>query len=152
MESSLPATARQPRLTLWIARGMYVVATLFMLFDSSAKLFIAPGVADAFHRQGMPLSLAPIIATILLVLTALYVIPRTSVFGAVLLTGYLGGACACSLRAGFGPFETLFPVLFGIIVWAPIYLLNERVRALIPIQYDASRIAETFTSDRKERL
>ena len=79
------------------------------------------------------MSLAPLIATILLVLTALYVIPRTSVLGAVLLTGYFGGACACSLRAGFGPFETLFPVIFAAIVWAPIYLLNERVRALIPI-------------------
>jgi len=105
-----------------------------MLFDSGAKFFMAPGVADAFHRQGMSLSLAPTIATLLLVLTALYLIPRTSVFGAVLLTGYLGGACACNLRAGFSPFETLFPVIFGIIVWAPIYLLNERVRALIPIQ------------------
>ena len=133
MESTLLATARLPRPTLWIARGLYVVATLFMLFDSSAKFFIAPGVADAFHRQGMPLSMAPVIATILLVLTALYVIPRTSVFGAVLLTGYFGGACACSLRAGFGPFETLFPVIFATIVWAPIYLLNQRIRVLIPI-------------------
>jgi hypothetical protein len=105
-----------------------------MLFDAAGKIFIAPGVADAFHRQGMPLSLAPVIAALLLVLTALYVIPRTSIFGAVLLTGYFGGACACNLRAGFSAFETLFPVIFGVIVWIPIYLLNERVRSLIPIQ------------------
>lgn len=134
MDSTLARTTRQPRLTLWTARALYGLATLFMLFDSGAKFFMAPGVADAFHRQGMALSLAPWIASLLLVLTALYVIPRTSVFGAILLTGYFGGACACNLRAGFGPFETLFPVIFGIIVWAPIYLLNENVRALIPIQ------------------
>lgn len=134
MDSTLSHTTRQSRLTLWIARALYGLATLFMLFDSGGKFFMAPGVADAFHRQGMALSLAPLIASLLLVLTALYVIPRTSVFGAILLTGYLGGACACNLRAGFGAFETLFPVIFGVIVWAPIYLLNENVRALIPIQ------------------
>lgn len=134
MEAVPKAPARQPRLTLWVARTLYGLATLFMLFDAGAKFVMAPGVADAFHRQGVALSLAPIIASILLVLVALYLIPRTSVFGAVLLTGYFGGACACNLRAGFAPFETLFPVIFGVIVWAPIYLLDGRVRALIPIK------------------
>ncbi|HEY1975181.1 MAG TPA: DoxX family protein [Candidatus Baltobacteraceae bacterium] len=134
MESPTAGTAARSRPTLWTARGLYALATLFMLFDAAGKIFIAPGVADAFHRQGMPLSLAPVIAALLLVLTALYVIPRTSIFGAVLLTGYFGGACACNLRAGFSAFETLFPVIFGVIVWIPIYLLNERVRSLIPIQ------------------
>ena len=131
MQSTL--TTPQRRSTLWIARGLYGLATLFMLFDSAAKFFMLPGVADAFHRQAMPLSLAPVIATLLLVLTVLYVIPRTTVLGAVLLTGYFGGACACNLRAGFTPFETLFPVIFGAIVWTPIYLLNEDVRALLPV-------------------
>ncbi|HET7813344.1 MAG TPA: DoxX family protein [Candidatus Baltobacteraceae bacterium] len=141
MESTLAATAPAPSLTvLWTARVLYVLATAFMLFDAAAKYFIAPGIADAFHRQGMPLALAPVIATILLILVALYVVPRTAVFGAVLLTGYFGGACACNLRAGFTPFETLFPVVFGIVVWAPIYLLNPRVRALIPLQRQHGRM------------
>jgi hypothetical protein len=134
VKSTRNAPASQSRRNLWVARALYGFATLFMLFDSGAKFFMAPGVADAFQRQGMPLSLAPTIASLLLVLVALYVIPRTSVLGAVLLTGYFGGACACNLRAGFAPFETLFPVIFGVIVWAPIYLLHERVRALIPIE------------------
>jgi hypothetical protein len=134
VEPTPNAPSSQPRRTLWVARGLYGFATLFMLFDSGAKFFMAPGVADAFQRQGMPLSLAPTIASLLLVLIALYVIPRTSVLGAVLLTGYFGGACACNLRAGLAPFETLFPVIFAVIAWAPIYLLNERVRALIPVQ------------------
>lgn len=137
MESILEVPARQPRRTRFVARGLYGLATLLLLFDCGAKFSIAPGVADAFHRQGIALSLAPIIASILLLLIALYVIPRTSVFGAILLTGYLGGACACNLRAGSGLFETLFPVMFGAFVWAPVYLLNQRVRALIPIQVPA---------------
>jgi len=134
VDSRLSGTGRPSRVTVWIARGLYGLATLFMLFDSGAKFFMAPGVADAFRRQGMPLSLAPAIATLLLVLVAVYLIPRTSVLGAVLLTGYFGGACACNLRAGFSPFETIFPVVFGAIVWTPIYLLNQRVRALLPVQ------------------
>lgn len=133
MESTFAVKADQSRPTRGIARGVYVLAVLFMLFDSGAKFFMAPGVAAAFQRQGMPLSLAPLIAALLLILTALYLIPRTSVFGAILLTGYFGGACACNLRAGFSPFEILFPVIFGIVVWIPIYLLNDRVHALIPI-------------------
>ncbi|HEV3087687.1 MAG TPA: DoxX family protein [Candidatus Elarobacter sp.] len=133
MQTTVENSAPQAGPMLWTARALYGLATLFMLFDSGAKLFVAPGVADAFRRQDMSLSLAPVIATILLALTVLYVIPRTSVFGAVLLTGYFGGACACNLRAGFGPFETLFPVIFGIVVWAPIYLLNKDVRRLIPV-------------------
>ncbi len=134
MTSPTANTIVHSRSSLWIARGVYALAALFMLFDAGAKIFIAPGVADAFQRQGMALSLAPVIAALLLVLVALYVVPRTSVFGAVLLTGYFGGACACNLRAGFTAFETLFPIIFGAIVWVPIYLLNERVRSLIPIQ------------------
>ena len=134
MQTTTGNVARPSRPVLWIARGLYGLATLFLLFDSATKFFIAPGIADGFHRLGMPLSLAPLIASILLVVTALYVIPRTSVFGAVLLTGYLGGACACTLRAGVGTFETLFPVIFAIIAWAPIYLLNDDVRALIPVR------------------
>jgi hypothetical protein len=133
MASSKPIVQIRP-VAFWVARVLYGLTTLFMLFDSGGKYFMAPGVADAFHRLGLPLSLAPIIATLLLTLTVLYVVPRTSVFGAVLLTGYLGGACACNLRAGSSPFETLFPVIFGIIVWIPIYLLNERIRSLIPLQ------------------
>jgi uncharacterized membrane protein len=78
-----------------------------------------------------------VIGVLLLALTILYVVPRTSVFGAVLLTGYFGGACATNMRAGFGAFETLFPVIFGILVWAPVYLLDERVRALIPMRRSA---------------
>lgn len=134
MESSLGLESAHPRNAVPVARVLYVLAVLFMLFDVFGKLTLQAAVVDAFHRQDMPLAFAPVIGVLLLALTILYVIPRTSVLGAVLLTGYLGGACAINMRAEFSAFETLFPVLFGVIVWTPIYLLNERVRALIPIR------------------
>jgi hypothetical protein len=134
VESSLGRPNQTSRAVLWVARGLYGLAAFFMLFDSAGKFFIAPGVADAFSRLGLPISLAPLLATILFVLTILYLVPRTSILGAVLMTGYLGGACACNLRAGSSAFETLFPIIFGAIVWVPVYLLDPRLRALVPIQ------------------
>jgi hypothetical protein len=116
------------------ARVIYGLVVLFMLFDVFGKFTLPAAVLDAFHRQGMPVAFAPLIGGILLGIVVLYVVPRTSILGAVLLTGYLGGACATNMRAGFGPFETIFPVLFGVIAWVPVYLLNERVRALMPIR------------------
>jgi uncharacterized membrane protein len=134
MESTLRLEPAQSRTAVLTARVLYVLAVLFMLFDVFGKFALPAPVIDAFHRQGMPLTLAPVIGGLLLLLTTLYVIPRTSILGAILLTGYFGGACATNMRAGFGTFETLFPVFFGVLVWIPIYLLHERVRALIPIQ------------------
>lgn len=133
----MESTLSQPpsRAVRWSCGVIQVLAILFMLFDAVAKYAMPAPVADAFARQGMPLAMAPIIATLLLVLTVLYAIPRTAVLGAVLLTGYFGGACACNLRAGFSAFEILFPVIFGAIVWIPIYLGDARVRALLPIRH-----------------
>jgi hypothetical protein len=115
-------------------RVLQGLVVLFFLFDVVGKYALLPGVADAFARQQMPLALAPVIATLLLVLTVLYVVPRTSVLGAVLLTGYLGGACACNLRAGFSAFEVLFPIVTGALMWTPIYVLEPRLRELLPIR------------------
>ncbi len=130
MQSSL--TIQPSQSTLWTARVIEVLVVLFMLFDVVGKYMRPAPVVDAFARQGMPLALAPLIGTLLLVLTVLYALPRTSVLGAVLLTGYFGGACAANMRAGFSLFETLFPVLFGILMWVPVYLLEPRLRAVLP--------------------
>lgn len=132
MESTL--TFRSSNATLRTARTLQALVVLFLLFDVFGKFTRPEPVVSAFARQGMPIAFAPLIGTLLLVLTVLYVIPRTWVLGAVLLTGYLGGACATNMRAGFSPFETLFPVLFGIVMWVPVYLLEPRVRALLPLK------------------
>jgi hypothetical protein len=77
----------------------------------------------------------PVIGAVLLICTAVYAIPRTSVLGAVLLTGYLGGAVASQLRVG-NPFfaETLFPVYFSLLRWGGLFLREPRLRALLPFR------------------
>ena len=91
-------------------------------------------VIDAFLRLGLPVSLSSGIGILLLICTLLYLIPRTAVLGAVMLTGFLGGAVAIHMRAGSPLFETVFPVLFGILVWAGIYLRECRLCAIFPLR------------------
>jgi hypothetical protein len=69
---------------------------------------------------------------VLLASTVLYLIPRTAVLGAILLTGYLGGAVDVHVRAGEGWFSILFPVAFGVLLWGGLYLRDERLRTLVP--------------------
>jgi hypothetical protein len=74
------------------------------------------------------------IGGILLFCTALYALPRTSVLGAVLLTGYLGGAVVSQIRVGHGLFECVFPVIFGALAWAGVYLRDARLSPLLPVR------------------
>jgi hypothetical protein len=83
---------------------------------------------------GLPASLTVPIGVLLLGCTLLYTIPRTAVLGAVLLTGYLGGALVIQLRVGHPVFECAFPVIFGGLVWAGIFLREPRLRALLPFR------------------
>ena len=66
--------------------------------------------------------------------TVLYLIPRTSVLGAILLTGYLGGAVATHVRVGGPLFSVIFPVIFGVLVWGGLYLREDRLRTLLPLR------------------
>jgi hypothetical protein len=108
---------------------------LFLLFDSVIKLMQIQPVKDSFTQLGYPLSLAPIIGTIELVCLALYLLPRTSVLGAILLTGYLGGAVATHVRVG-SPLlsHVLFPTYIGLLLWTGLYLRESRLRALVPLR------------------
>jgi hypothetical protein len=108
--------------------------TLFLLFDAVGKIMVPPQVSDAFARLGVPVQLSMTIAIMLLVSTIFYAIPRTAVFGAVLITGFLGGAVAIQLRAGSPVFETTFPIIFAILVWAGIYLRECRLTQVFPIR------------------
>jgi len=108
---------------------------LFMLMDAGMKL-VQPTpsfVVDAEVKLGYPVSTTFGIGLVLLLSTILYAIPRTSVLGAILLTGYLGGACSTHVRVQDGTFNMVFPVIFGIILWAGLYLRDGRVRNLIPL-------------------
>jgi len=120
---------------LWTGRVISGLVVVFMLFDSTLHILKPPQVVEAFARIGFPERLSVCIAVAALVSALLYAIPRTSVLGAILLTGYLGGAVAIHARAGSSLFgETLFPVYFGVLVWAGLFFRDARLRALIPLR------------------
>ncbi len=115
---------------LWTGRILSTLAILFLSFDAIMKIILEPHVIAASAPLGFDTPTIFRIGIILLVCTVLYAIPRTSVLGAMLLTGYLGGAVVTNLRTHMVLFNTIFPVIFGVVVWAGIYLRNPRVRAL----------------------
>ncbi len=119
---------------LWAGRILTTLAILFLLFDAVGKFVVPRPVAEAFVRLGIPLGLSFSIGVLLLTCTILYAIPWTSVLGAVLLTGFLGGAVAIHMRAGSTTFETVFPVLFGVVVWAGVYLRDCGLRRIFPVR------------------
>ena len=123
-----------------IGRIMSGIAVLFMLFDSITKILKTPQVMQASVKLGYPENTIPIIGLILLVLTIVYIIPRTSIFGAILLTGYLGGAVASNLRIMNPLFSnTLFPIYFAILVWGGIYLRDNFISQFVPFRKTESK-------------
>ncbi len=124
-------TAPASKKRLWAGRIISTLVVLFLLFDAVAKLMWIAPVLQAFARLGYPESLAVPIGILLLACTAVYVIPRTSVLGAILLSAYLGGATATHVRAG-EPFY--FPVVFGVLVWGGLYLREDRLGELVPLR------------------
>jgi DoxX-like family len=133
MQSSV-ASASVSKGSLWAGRILSGFLVLFLIFDGVGKAFKLSQVVEATVRVGFPESTIVGMGIALLVSTALYVIPQTSVLGAILLTGYLGGATATNVRAGTGAFNTSFPVIFGILVWLGLYLRESRLRKLIPLR------------------
>ncbi len=116
---------------VWTGRVITGLVVLSMLFDAITKIVQIDAVVKASANLGYDAGSIQVIGMILLVCTVIYAVPRTSILGAVLLTGYLGGAVASNLRVGTPLFSnTLFPVYFGILVWAGIYLRDRRVSIL----------------------
>jgi hypothetical protein len=117
---------------LWTSRVMRAIVVLFLLMDTGIHLAQPAPVVQAMNQLGFPLSNILTISIIELACTVLYVIPATSIIGAVLLTGYLGGAVAAHMRVGNPVFETyIFPVLVGALLWGGLLLIDSRVRALL---------------------
>ena len=119
---------------IWCGRILSGAMVAFLLMDGIMHMTRIAPVVEAFARLSFPVDLAVTLGILELACVALYVYPRTSVLGAILLTGYLGGAVAIHLRAG-SPLlaETLFPAYVGILLWAGLYLRESRLRALVPI-------------------
>ena len=125
----------QPTTRLWTGRVVSALAVLFMLFDTIGHLLRNQPVVDAFARLGYPLSLSVGLGVVELVCTIAYVFQPTSILGAILLTGYLGGAVAAQARIGSPLLSTtLFPIYIAILVWGGLWLRDELLRALIPLR------------------
>lgn len=133
MQSDIQTTAL-PKKMLWAGRVISAIPILFLLLDGVAKLFKPAPVVEATVRLGYSETVIIGLGVLLLVCTIVYVIPRTSILGAILLTGYLGGATATHVRVGDSLFPVLFPSLIGMLIWGGLYLRDERLRALIPLR------------------
>ena len=112
-----------------------VLVILFMIMDLTMKFMQLPIVLSTTEQLGWPTSSVTTLAVLLSVATALYAFPQTSVLGAILLTGYLGGAVATHVRIGSPLFShVLFGVYLGLFIWGGLYFRDARIRALIPIR------------------
>lgn len=116
---------------LWTGRVLKTVPALFLLMDGTMKLFKPPFVVQATLQLGYPESTIVGIGVTLLISTALFVIPRTTVLGAILLTGYLGGAVASNVRAGTPVFNIVFPILLAVLVWSSSVLCDRRLEVTL---------------------
>jgi len=121
------------KVKLWAGWIMSALPALFLLVDGAMKLVKPEVVVKTTVELGYAESVILPLGIVLLACTILYLIPSTAVLGAILLTGYLGGAVATHVRAGQGPFEILFPVVLGALLWGGLYLRNDRLRALVPL-------------------
>lgn len=125
------AVSKGQRLTGRILSGL---AAAFLLFDSTLKFLKPAVVVDTTTRLGYSASVITPLGVLLLVCTLLFLIPRTSVLGAILLTGYLGGAVATHTRVGDPLFShILFPVYLGIMIWLGLYLRYTPLREFVPL-------------------
>lgn len=120
---------------IWIGRVLSGLAVLFLLFDGVMKFFmdkLPPEALEAGAVLQWPIEKMPLVGTLLLISLVIHLIPRTAVLGAILLTGYLGGAIASHIRVGNPIFShTLVPVYFAILIWLGLYLRDRRVQNLI---------------------
>ena len=118
---------------LWTARIITGLVVLFLLFDAVIHIAKIAPVVTAFAQLGYPLSTAVGLGVVEIICIVLYVVPATSVLGAILLTGYLGGATATQLRVGAPIFPLLFPAILGVLLWGALVLRDERLRGLLPV-------------------
>lgn len=128
---SEPQTAPVSQKMLWAGRIVSSLPVLMLIMSAAMKFTKRADVVEGFAHLGYPESLALGLGIVELACTVIYVIPQTSVLGAILLTGYLGGATATHVRIG-EPF--FIPIVLGMLVWGGLYLRDPRLRALIPLR------------------
>ncbi len=130
MNSALVAP-RPSSTSLWAGRIITALVVAFMIFDLVGKLLVIQPVIDAQTHLGFPVELSMTLGLIEIVCLVLFVIPPTTLIGALLLTAYLGGATAIQVRVG-DPFY--FPVMMGLLLWLALLLRDSRLRAFLPFK------------------
>jgi DoxX-like family len=123
----------------WTGSIISGIVALFLLWGGVMDLLRPPYVVEGMVKYGYPESSLLGIGIALLISAVLYVVPPTSVLGAILLTGYLGGAVSTHVRASDPLGRILMPVLFGVLIWGGLYLRDDRLRALLPLRRPDSR-------------
>ena len=144
-------TQSTPKAMLWIGRILTAIPVLMMGVMSTVMFFAAPGkIVEGMTKYGYPTKVGQPLLVVEVICAVLYLIPQTAVLGAILLTGYLGGAVATHLRVG-EPFW--MPVMFGAVVWLGLFLRDARIRALlplrrynVPLQHDGDQVAKADTA------
>lgn len=134
--SSVETPPRPSMALVWIGRIVSTLPVLMLIMSASMKFTKAPPLIEGFAKFGYPESLAFGLGVTESLCTLLYIIPQTSVLGAILLTGYLGGATATHVRVG-DPF--IAPIIVGVLVWGGLWLRYPRVRSLIPVMHREPR-------------
>jgi hypothetical protein len=131
MHSTQPVISNK---RLWSSRIMSGLPALFLLVDGTMKLIKPAVVVEATKQLGYPESAIVGIGLVLLASTLLYLLPRTAILGAILLTGYLGGAVTTQARVGAVLFNIIFPVFFGALLWGGLWLRDRRLQELLPLR------------------
>jgi hypothetical protein len=139
MTSEAPIGDTTPRTTpkgmLWTGRVISAIPVLMMGGMGAAMLITSPDkIAEGMTKYGYPANVGRPLVIIEIICAILYAIPQTAVLGAILLTGYLGGAVATHVHAAEPWGKWIFPVIFGAIVWLGLFLRDARVRALVPFR------------------
>lgn len=128
-------TKPRSKAVLWTGRVISILCILFLLVDGLMKVARATVSVKGTTSLGFADNLVQPIGFVVLICTVLYIIPRTAVFGALLLTAHLGGAAAIFIMKFNGHPIFFFPVVFCVLVWAGIFLRDEKLRAIVPLKH-----------------
>ncbi len=124
-----PALSRGAQIGSWL---MWLVTVPFLVFDGVIKVIQESHAVEATVGLGFSASALPVIGALELLCLALYLFPSTAVLGALLITGYFGGAMSIQLRAGAQAFSLVFPMIIGALLWGALFIREPRLRALLP--------------------
>ena len=130
---SMPQTATTPKWMVWTGRVVSALPALALIASGVGKLMLPPDFAKGFTDLGWPVSVAFGLGCVEIACPVIYLIPQTAMLGAILMTGYLGGAVATHVR--IGEYKMMVPaIVLGSLVWLGLYLRDARVRSLVPIR------------------